>query len=208
MSGPPRAAGRRNPRRGPAARPSRTVGMPKTLVVAEKPSVGQDIAATLPGSFTSSKDKTHLIGDAYVITWAIGHLVGLAEPDSYDPKFKKWRFADLPIVPEHFRLVPNDEKSKKQLTAIHKLMKDDEIAEIVNACDAGREGELIFKYVYATSGVTKPVRRLWLNSMTKKAIADAFEHLRAGEEMESLEAAARSRSEADWLVGMNATRAA
>ena len=182
--------------------------MSKTLVVAEKPSVGQDIASTLPGSFTASKDKTHLVGDSHVITWAIGHLVGLAEPDTYDPRFKKWRFADLPIVPDKFTLVPNDEKAKKQLSAIHKLMKDTDIAEVVNACDAGREGELIFAYVYATSSAKKPVRRLWLNSMTKKAITDAFEHLRAGVEMEPLEAAARSRSEADWLVGMNATRAA
>src|SRR3954454_12243916 len=182
--------------------------MPKTLVIAEKPSVGQDIASALPGSFASSKDKTHLTGDDYVIAWAVGHLVGLAEPDSYDPKFKKWRFDDLPIVPAKFALVPNDEKSKKQLNAIHRLMKDDEIGLIVNACDAGREGELIFAYIYETSKTKKPVKRLWLNSMTKKAITDAFEHLRPGTEMEPLEAAARSRSEADWLVGMNSTRAA
>ena len=182
--------------------------MPKTLVVAEKPSVGQDIASVLPGSFSSAKDKTHLVGDGHVVTWAIGHLVGLAEPDSYDPRFKKWRFADLPIVPDEFQLVPVDERSKKQLNAIHRLMKDDDIGQVVNACDAGREGELIFAYVYATASERKPVRRLWLNSMTKKAIADAFEELRPGEEMEPLEAAARSRSEADWLVGMNATRAA
>ncbi len=182
--------------------------MAKTLVIAEKPSVGRDIASALPGSFSQSKDKTHLVGDDFVITWAVGHLVGLAEPDSYDPKFKKWRFADLPIVPGEFKLVPNDDKSKKQLTAIHKLMASDEIEEVVNACDAGREGELIFAYIYSTSKVKKPVRRLWLNSMTKKAIVDAFARLRPGEEMESLEAAARSRSEADWVVGMNATRAA
>src|SRR3954454_14884721 len=147
--------------------------MPKTLVIAEKPSVGQDIASALPGSFASSKDKTHLTGDDYVIAWAVGHLVGLAEPDSYDPRFKKWRFVDLPIVPEKFALVPNAEKSRKQLGAIHKLLKDPEIAEVVNACDAGREGELIFAYTYETSGIEKPVKRLWLNSMTKKAIADA-----------------------------------
>jgi DNA topoisomerase III len=182
--------------------------MPKTLVIAEKPSVGKDIGSALPGSFSSSKDKTHLTGDDYVITWAVGHLVGLAEPDSYDPRFKKWRFDDLPIVPDKFSLVPNDEKSKKQLSAIHRLMKDDEVDTVVNACDAGREGELIFAYIYDTATNKKPVKRLWLNSMTKKAIADAFERLRPGEEMESLEAAARSRSEADWLVGMNATRAA
>jgi DNA topoisomerase III len=182
--------------------------MGKTLVVAEKPSVARDLAAALPGSFTQSKDKTHLVGDDHVITWAVGHLVGLAEPDAYDPKLKKWRFADLPIIPDEFKLVPNDERSAKQLKAIHSLMADDEIDTIVNACDAGREGELIFAYVYDLAKVKKPVQRLWLSSMTKKAIAEAFEQLRPGEEMKPLEAAARSRSEADWVVGMNATRAA
>src|SRR5215211_4280537 len=182
--------------------------MGKTLVIAEKPSVARDLAGALPGAFRQAKDKTHLIGDDYVVTWAVGHLVGLAEPDAYDPKLKKWRFADLPIIPDKFKLVPNDAKSEKQLKAIHRLIKDDGIEMIVNACDAGREGELIFAYVYETSKSKKPVKRLWLNSMTKSAIADAFERLRNGEEMESLEAAARSRSEADWVVGMNATRAA
>ena len=111
-------------------------------------------------------------------------------------------------MPDKFKLVPNDDKAKKQLNAVHKLMKSKDVDLIVNACDAGREGELIFAYLYETSGVGKPVKRLWLNSMTKKAIADAFEHLRNGEDMKLLEEAARSRSEADWLVGMNATRAA
>jgi DNA topoisomerase III len=182
--------------------------MGKTLVVAEKPSVARDLAGALPGTFRQAKDKTHLVGDDYVVTWAVGHLVGLAEPDAYDERLKKWRFADLPIIPDKFKLVPNDGKAEKQLKAIHRLIKDDEVDLIVNACDAGREGELIFAYVYETSKSKKPVKRLWLNSMTKSAIAEAFEHLRAGEEMESLEAAARSRSEADWVVGMNATRAA
>src|SRR5215204_2091883 len=182
--------------------------MGKTLVIAEKPSVARDLAAALPGSFTQSKDKTHLLGDDYVVTWAVGHLVGLAEPDAYDPKLKKWRFADLPIIPDQFKLVPNDERAAKQLRAIHTLIADDEIETIVNACDAGREGELIFAYVYDLANVKKPVERLWLSSMTKKAIAEAFEQLRPGEEMKPLEAAARSRSEADWVVGMNATRAA
>src|ERR671921_342117 len=144
--------------------------MSKTLVVAEKPSVARDLASTLPGSFKQSKDKTHLEGEDYVITWTVGHLVGLADPEVYDPKLKKWRFADLPIVPERFKLVPNDERARKQLSVLHRLMRDEETELIVNACDAGREGELIFAYV--------------------------------------LEAAARSRSEADWVVGMNATRAA
>src|SRR5215213_9043327 len=143
--------------------------MAKTLVVAEKPSVARDLASALPGSFPQSKDKTHLVGDDHVITWAVGHLVGLAEPDSYDPKLKKWRFADLPIIPPKFALTPNDEKSKKQLNAIHRLLKDDDISVVVNACDAGREGELIFAYIYETSRTKKPVKRLWLNSMTKKA---------------------------------------
>jgi DNA topoisomerase III len=182
--------------------------MGKTLVVAEKPSVGRDIAVALPGAFKEAKDKSHIVGDDYVITWAIGHLVGLADPDAYDEKLKKWRFNDLPILPPKFKLVPNDDKAKKQLNVVHKLMKDDEIELIVNACDAGREGELIFAYLYETSAVKKPVKRLWLNSMTKKAIQEAFEHLRDGGEMRLLEEAARSRSEADWLVGMNATRAA
>src|SRR5947209_5147335 len=182
--------------------------MSKTLVIAEKPSVGRDLSSALPGSYKQSRDKTHLVGDEYVITWAVGHLVGLAAPDEYDPKFKRWRFADLPILPPTFKLVPNDERSKKQLEAIHRLIRSDEIDLIVNACDAGREGELIFAYVYQTAGIEKPVKRLWLNSMTRKAIQDAFAHLRDGEEMAKLEAAARSRSEADWVVGMNATRAA
>jgi DNA topoisomerase-3 len=184
------------------------MGMGKTLVIAEKPSVARDLAAALPGSFKPAKEKTHLVGDGYVITWAVGHLVGLAEPDAYDPKLKKWRYADLPIIPEEFKLVPNDERAAKQLRAIHRLMADDEVEQVINACDAGREGELIFAYVYDTAKLKKPVQRLWLSSMTRSAIGEAFGHLRDGEEMKSLEAAARSRSEADWVVGMNATRAA
>src|SRR5687767_5444735 len=182
--------------------------MGKTLVIAEKPSVGRDLAGALADSFTSSKDKTYIEGDNYVITWAIGHLVGLAEPDAYDAKLKKWRYADLPIVPKKFKLVPNDDKSKKQLAVIHRFLRSDDIESVVNACDAGSEGELIFAYDYETAKVKKPVKRLWLSSMTRTAIQDAFERLRDGEEMLPLEAAARSRSEADWIVGMNATRAA
>ncbi|MGI8660623.1 MAG: DNA topoisomerase 3 [Thermoleophilaceae bacterium] len=182
--------------------------MPKTLAVAEKPSVARDLAGALPGAFAQSKDKTSLEGDDYVITWAVGHLVGLADPDAYDPKLKKWRFADLPIVPDKFKLVPNDDRAKKQLSAIHKLMAREDVESVINACDAGREGELIFAYVYETAKAHKPVQRLWLSSMTRRAIEEAFGRLRPGEEMHSLEAAARSRSEADWVVGMNATRAA
>ena len=125
--------------------------MAKTLIVAEKPSVARDLAAALPGSFKQSKDKTSLEGDDHVVTWAVGHLVGLAEPDAYDPKLKKWRFADLPIVPDEFKLVPNDDRAKKQLNAIHKLMAREDVDQVINACDAGREGELIFAYVYETA---------------------------------------------------------
>jgi len=130
--------------------------MGKTLVIAEKPSVGRDLAGALPGTFKQDKAKTHLEGDDFVISWAVGHLVGLAAPDEYDPKLKRWRFADLPIVPDKFKLVPVDERSKKQLQAVHRLMRDDEVERIVNACDAGREGELIFAYLYETAGIDKP----------------------------------------------------
>jgi DNA topoisomerase-3 len=178
----------------------------KTLVIAEKPSVARDLASALPGSF--EKNETHFESDDYVVTFAVGHLVELADPEEYDERFKKWRMADLPIVPEDFQLRPRDTKSKKQLKAIHKLIARADIDRIVNACDAGREGELIFAYIYETSGTDKPVDRLWINSMTKQAIREGFERLRPGAQLQPLEAAARSRSEADWLVGMNATRAA
>jgi DNA topoisomerase III len=178
----------------------------KTLVIAEKPSVARDLAATLPGTFENN--ETHFESDDYVVTFAVGHLVELADPEEYDERFKKWRMADLPIVPETFQLRPRDTKSKKQLKAIHKLMARDDVEQIVNACDAGREGELIFAYIYETAGTEKPVQRLWINSMTKQAIREGFEKLRPGEQLLPLELAARSRSEADWLIGMNATRAA
>jgi len=180
--------------------------MSKTLVIAEKPSVGRDLVAVLPGAFT--KGEGFLDGPEHVVTWAVGHLVQLADPDEYDPKFKKWRMADLPIVPEHFKLVVRDERSKKQMNVVRRQLARDDVETVVNACDAGREGELIFAYLYEKSGSRKPVRRLWLNSMTKQAIRTAFGQLRPAAELASLEAAARSRSEADWIVGMNATRAA
>jgi DNA topoisomerase-3 len=180
--------------------------MSKTLVIAEKPSVGKDLVRVLPGAFTNHKE--YLEGPDHVVTWAVGHLVQLADPDEYDEKFKKWRMADLPIVPEHFKLVVRDERSKKQMNVVKRQLGRDDIDNVVNACDAGREGELIFAYLYEKSGSRKPVQRLWLNSMTKAAIQAAFDSLRPGEELATLEDAARSRSEADWIVGMNATRAA
>src|SRR5512133_562986 len=203
----------------------------KTLIIAEKPSVGRDIASALDGVFQkrtladlspkakkATKDEpTFLESDDYVIAWAVGHLVQLAEPDEYDEKWKKWRMADLPIVPPNgFKLVPRDAKSKKQLKLVEKLLKRDDVDHVVNACDAGREGELIFAYLYeSVFGVAptspdapKPVERLWISSMTKQAIREGFEQLRPGDQLQPLESAARARSEADWLVGMNATRAA
>jgi DNA topoisomerase-3 len=180
--------------------------MSKTLVIAEKPSVGKDLVRVLPGAFTNHKE--YLEGPDHVVTWAVGHLVQLADPDEYDEKFKKWRMADLPIVPEHFKLVVRDERSKKQMNVVKRQLGRDDIDDVVNACDAGREGELIFAYLYEKSGSRKPVQRLWLNSMTKSAIQAAFDSLRPAAELATLEDAARSRSEADWIVGMNATRAA
>ncbi|HUZ98079.1 MAG TPA: DNA topoisomerase, partial [Gaiellaceae bacterium] len=188
--------------------------MAKTLVVAEKPSVGRDLSSALAGKF--EKDEGFLESEEYVITWAVGHLVQLADPETYDEKFKKWRMADLPIVPEDFHLVPRDAKSKKQLNLILKLMKREDVSDFINACDAGREGELIFAYIYEMyaeslkkkDGPPKHVQRLWISSMTKQAIREGFEKLRPGEQLQSLEQAARSRSEADWIVGMNSTRAA
>ena len=180
--------------------------MPKTLVIAEKPSVGKDFVRVLPGAFTNHKE--YLEGPDHVVTWAVGHLVQLADPDEYGEKYKKWRMADLPIVPEQFKLVVRDERSKKQMTAVTRQLGRDDVDTVVNACDAGREGELIFAYLYEKSGSRKPVQRLWLNSMTKAAIESAFGELRPAAEFAQLEEAARSRSEADWIVGMNATRAA
>jgi DNA topoisomerase III len=178
----------------------------KTLIIAEKPSVGRDVARVLPGAFT--KAEGYLESDQHIVTWAVGHLVQLADPDEYDERFKKWRMADLPIVPERFKLVVRDERSKKQMNVVKRLLGRDDVELVVNACDAGREGELIFAYLYEKAGSRKPVKRLWLNSMTTEAIKDAFASLRDAADLATLEAAARSRSEADWIVGMNATRAA
>jgi DNA topoisomerase-3 len=180
--------------------------MSKTIVIAEKPSVGRDLARVLPGPF--AKQEGYLEGPEHVLTWAVGHLVQLAEPDVYDPKYKKWRMADLPIVPAGFKLIVRDERSKKQMSVITRQLRRDDIGDVINACDAGREGELIFAYLFEKAGSSKPVRRLWLSSMTKAAMQRAFTELRPAVEFAQLEAAARSRSESDWIVGMNATRAA
>src|SRR5579864_8345953 len=202
------ACGPTDPASGETAYRRATLGglMSKTLVIAEKPSVGRDLTRVLPGPFT--KHEGYLEAHEHIVTWAVGHLVQLADPDEYDDRFKKWRMADLPIVPDRFKLVIRDERSKKQMNVIKRQLSRDDVTSVVNACDAGREGELIFAYLYEKAGSRKPVKRLWLNSMTREAIKQAFGALREASELASLEAAARSRSEADWIVGMNATRAA
>jgi DNA topoisomerase-3 len=186
--------------------PATLTAMSKTLLVAEKPSVGQDLARVLPGPF--KKQEGFLEGPEHVVTWAVGHLVQLAEPEVYDAKYKSWRMADLPIVPERFKLEVRDERSRKQMSVVTKQLGREDVGVVVNACDAGREGELIFAYLYEKAKAKKPVKRLWLSSMTNAAMKSALASLRPAEEFESLEQAARSRSEADWIVGMNATRAA
>src|SRR6516162_4089097 len=158
--------------------------MSLTLVIAEKPSVGRDLVAVLPGAF--AKHEGYLEGSEHIVTWAVGHLVQLADPDEYDERFKKWRMADLPIVPDRFRLVVRDERSKKQMTVVKRQLDREDVELVVNACDAGREGELIFAYLYEKAGANKPVMRLWLNSMTKEAIRNAFSELRPSGELAPL----------------------
>jgi DNA topoisomerase-3 len=178
----------------------------KTLVIAEKPSVARDIVAALPGTF--DEHKNFYESDDYVVTFAVGHLLELSDPEDYDPAWKSWKLENLPIIPGEFKVRPRDKKAATQLNLIHKLLKRKDVDRVINACDAGREGELIFTHIYETAGIDKPVERLWINSMTRQAIREGFERLRPADQVEPLREAARSRSEADWLVGMNATRAA
>ncbi|MDO4356091.1 MAG: DNA topoisomerase 3 [Clostridia bacterium] len=175
----------------------------KTLVVAEKPSVARDIARVLGAK---AGGEGCISGNDYVITWALGHLVSLKEPDELDPKYKKWNMADLPILPEHIptKVLP---KTKAQYAVVKKWMNDPAIGEIICATDSGREGELIFRYIYQQAKCRKPCRRLWISSMTDAAIRAGFESLRPASEYDALYRSARCRSEADWLVGMNASRA-
>lgn len=173
------------------------------LIVAEKPSVGRDIASALG---RHRKGKGALAGDGWTVTWALGHLAELAPPDAYGEQYKKWRLETLPILPERFK-VGVTQKTRDQFSVVKKLLQDPSVTEVVNACDAGREGELIFAYLYGLSGCKKPVRRLWISSLTPEAIREGFGALRDGRSMKPLEDAARSRSESDWIVGMNATRA-
>ena len=180
----------------------------KTLIIAEKPSVAGDLAKVLPGKF--KKSKTHYESDNYIVSFAIGHLVTICYPEEIDPKYQGWGLEHLPILPDSFPLKAVD-NTKSQLNALQKLIKRKDVVEIINACDAGREGELIFKYiikyVWNKSVARKSFKRLWLQSMTTDAIKDGFNHLRDNHTMQPLEDAALCRSESDWLIGLNATRA-
>jgi DNA topoisomerase-3 len=174
----------------------------KTLVIAEKPDMGRNIAAAIEPK--AANRRTYLEGERYIITWAIGHLIGLAEPEHYDEKYRKWRLQDLPIIPETFRLLPNP-RTKDQLEVIRSLA--DRCGEIVNACDAGREGQLIFALIREYLDLRHPVKRLWISDLTPETIRRGFGQLKDDAEYANLTIAARSRSEADWLIGMNGSRA-
>jgi len=176
--------------------------MGKKLIITEKPSVARDLARAL-GKFSNKKE--YLENEQYVISWAVGHLVTLAEPEDYNKKWKMWRLALLPVIPDTFKLKAISD-TKERLKVIKKWMASDEVEAVVNACDAGREGELIFRNIYQNTGCEKHVFRLWLSSMTVPAIREAFEKLKPGDEFDRLGAAARCRSEGDWLVGINGTR--
>ncbi|CAM8647488.1 TopA Topoisomerase IA [Comamonadaceae bacterium] len=183
----------------------------KTLVIAEKPSVAQDIVRALtPVAGKFEKHDEYFESESYVVSSAVGHLVEIQAPEAYDVKRGKWSFAQLPVIPPHFDLKPVD-KTKTRLNAVVKLAKRKDVDKIVNACDAGREGELIFRLIEQYAGgakpLGKPVSRLWLQSMTPQAIRDGFDNLRTNAQMQPLADAARCRSEADWLVGINGTRA-
>ncbi len=177
--------------------------MSKKLIIAEKPSVAADIARAL-GGFTRKGE--YFESDKYVLSSAVGHLLELTLPPEHDVKKGKWSFARLPVIPPHFDLAPI-ERSKSRLNTLLKLLKRKDVTGIVNACDAGREGELIFRYIAQYAKTKKPIERLWLQSMTQSAIRDGFAALRADKELLPLADAAKSRSEADWLVGINGTRA-
>ena len=188
----------------------------KTLVIAEKPSVAQDIVRALtPIAGKFEKHEDHFESETYVVTSAVGHLVEIQAPEKFDVKRGKWSFAHLPVIPPYFDLKPVD-KTKTRLNAVVKQAKRKDVSALVNACDAGREGELIFRLIEQYAGTQKagqtiplgkPVQRLWLQSMTPQAIRDGFDKLRSNQQMQGLADAARSRSEADWLVGINGTRA-
>ena len=172
------------------------------LLIAEKPSAARNFARVIGATY---KREGYMEGNGYIVSWCLGHLAELADAESYDEKYTKWRREDLPILPETWQFSCHRDK-KKQLDLLCSLMKWEDVTEIINACDAGREGELIFRTVYNLAGCDKPVKRLWTSSMEDTAILDGMEHLRDGREFDNLYQAALCRSRADWLVGINATR--
>ena len=177
--------------------------MAKTLVLAEKPSVGREIARVLGCKI---KKDGYFEGEKYIVTWALGHLVTLADPEAYGDEYKKWSLESLPIMPEKMKLVVIKETSK-QYKAVAALLKSDAVAELIIATDAGREGELVARWIIEKAGFKKPVKRLWISSQTDKAIKEGFASVRPAKEYDNLYHAAQSRAEADWLVGLNVTRA-
>ena len=172
------------------------------LVIAEKPSVAQSLAAVIGATV---RKEGYLEGSGWRVSWCVGHLAGLAPADYYDPKYAKWNYDDLPILPKKWKMVVGKDK-KSQFDVLKKLMNDPDVTEVVNACDAGREGELIFRNAYYLAGCKKPMFRLWISSMEDVAIQEGFQHLQPGANYDNLYQAALSRSQADWLVGINATR--
>jgi DNA topoisomerase-3 len=172
------------------------------LIISEKPFVSRNLADVLGAS---QKRDGYIEGGGYLVSWCFGHLLELAPPDVYDEKYKKWRYADLPIVPQDWKHVPAKGKAA-QLKILKDLMNRSDVECIINACDAGREGELIFRLVYEYAQCGKPIRRLWISSMEESAVQDGFANLKDGAEYESLYAAASCRERADWCVGISATR--
>lgn len=172
------------------------------MVIAEKPSVAQSLAAVLGAG---QRREGYLEGNGWLVSWCVGHLAELADAAAYDPAYAKWRKEDLPILPESWRFTIAKDK-RDQFDVLRTLLRREDVSEVVNACDAGREGELIFRTVYALAGCSKPVSRLWISSMEDEAIREGFAHLRPGREYDGLHQAALCRSKADWLVGINATR--
>ena len=177
--------------------------MAKKLVLAEKPSVGRDIARVLQ---CGQKGNGYFEGKEFIVTWALGHLVTLADPEAYDPKYKAWKIEDLPMLPTDLKLVVI-KQTGKQFSAVKSLLTRKEVTEIIIATDAGREGELVARWIIEKARINKPVKRLWISSVTDKAIKDGFRTLRPGKDYENLYASAVARAEADWIVGINATRA-
>ena len=172
------------------------------LVIAEKPSVARSIAGVIGAD---KKQDGYMEGNGYLVSWCIGHLVSLADAGTYDERFKKWRYDDLPILPQEWQYIIPDDK-KKQFDTLRSLMKRPDVTGLVCATDAGREGELIFRFVYQMTGCKKPFQRLWISSMEDAAIKDGFAHLKPGADYDNLYQSALCRAQADWLVGINATR--